>query len=155
MNILRSAFGLVAAAVSQHARDKMGPEDFAVPGKQALLINDAKHTRLAWDMVDRTGGLTPEEKSTARHRILERAKQQGVDTSNWDTSLAAAAGVDGSFGGEAGNRLGDGGEGSGDLPALKMPAIQPISQTVSASPMPVPSGVAVQSGGPGAGGRVR
>lgn len=75
---------LEAAKVSTEERKHMDDSDFAVPGKRKLLINDAKHVRLAWDMVDRTEGLTPEERAEARRRILRKAHELGIDTSDWN-----------------------------------------------------------------------
>lgn len=72
-----------AARVSQEERDSLPASAFAVPGKRKLLITDATHTKLAWDMVDRTGGLSDEEREHARSRILRRAKELGLDTSEW------------------------------------------------------------------------
>lgn len=77
------------STVTKEQRDKMPAEHFAVPGKHELLIHDEKHTRLAWDMVDRTHGLTPEEKREARRRILHRAKELGIDTADWNKSVHA------------------------------------------------------------------
>jgi hypothetical protein len=77
-------------SLSKKERDALPDSDFAVPGKRKLPINDKRHVKLAWDMVDRTEGLTPEEKKTARARILRKAKSLGVDTSNWDKVKAAA-----------------------------------------------------------------
>lgn len=70
-------------ALSVHERDALPADQFAVPGKRELPIHDATHTRLAWDMVDRTHGLTSEERAEARHRILRRAKELGIDTKTW------------------------------------------------------------------------
>lgn len=68
-------------------RKNLKPEDYAVPAKEKLPIrntpDDVSHTKLAWDMVDRTKGLSDEERSEARKRILHRAKELGIDTSNW------------------------------------------------------------------------
>jgi hypothetical protein len=71
---------------SRHAaaRADLADSDFAVPGKRKLRIDDETHVRLAWDMVDRTGGLTPTERRAARRRILARAKKIGIDTSGWE-----------------------------------------------------------------------
>lgn len=77
---------LSAAKVSSKERKSMDDSDFAVPGKRKLLINDATHVKLAWDMVDRTKGLTPEEKKEARERILRKAHELGIDTSDWTKS---------------------------------------------------------------------
>ncbi len=72
-----------AAKLDKKARGAIPDEHFAVPGKRKLPLNDERHTRLAWDMVERTHGLTPAEKSEARRRIIKRAKELGIDTSDW------------------------------------------------------------------------
>ncbi|CAE6838467.1 DUF6582 domain-containing protein [Paraburkholderia nemoris] len=77
--------------LSKEERDALPPEHFAVPGKRKLPINDETHTTLAWDQVDRTQGLSDAERSEARARILRRAKELGIDTSDWDKSVHAAA----------------------------------------------------------------
>jgi hypothetical protein len=71
------------ADLDKVARDALPEADFAVPGKRKLPIHDATHAKLAWDMVDRTSGLSGEERSTARQRIKARAQALGVDTSAW------------------------------------------------------------------------
>ena len=72
------------AALSDAERDQLPDNDFAVPAKRKLRIDDTKHVKLAWDMVDRTQGLTPAERRTARRRILARAAKLGIDTSGWE-----------------------------------------------------------------------
>jgi phage gp29-like protein len=72
------------AAMPTAERDDLPDSAFAVPGKRELLINDAKHVRLAWDMVERTRGLTAAEKRQARRRILAKARKLGIDTSDWE-----------------------------------------------------------------------
>lgn len=69
--------------LSAPERAKIKPKYFAVPGKEALPIEDADHVKAAWDMLDRTEGLTAAEKAEARKRILARAKELGVNTSGW------------------------------------------------------------------------
>ena len=54
-----------------------------VPGKRELPIHDETHTRLAWEMVDRTKGLSKGERAEARRNIKRRAKELGMDTSGW------------------------------------------------------------------------
>lgn len=73
------------ARTTRHAtaRDKLPDAAFAVPEKRALRIDDVTHVKLAWDMVDRTQGLTPAERRRARRRILRKAEQLGIDTSQW------------------------------------------------------------------------
>lgn len=72
-------------------RDAAPDTDWAVPGKKKLRIDDATHTRLAWDMVDRTGDLSDAERAEARARILRRAKDLGIDTADWTKALRHAA----------------------------------------------------------------
>jgi len=80
--------------LNKPARDALPDEYFAVPKKRKLPIegtdDDERHTRLAWDMVDRTQGLTQEEKSSARRSILIRAREIGVDTTDWHKMKAMA-----------------------------------------------------------------
>lgn len=73
-------------SLTKEARDKLPAEHFAVPGKRKLPIHDETHTRLAWDMVNRTQGLTPEERKAARAHIKHRAHELGVDTADWHAS---------------------------------------------------------------------
>lgn len=65
-------------------RNAMKDESFAVPSKRKLPIHDATHIKLAWDMVDKTKGLTAAERTSARKKILAAAKKADVDTSSWD-----------------------------------------------------------------------
>jgi len=69
--------------LTKEKRDALPDEHFAVPDKRKLPMNDETHTRLAWDMVDRTKDLTPAERKTAKERILRRAKELGIDVSSW------------------------------------------------------------------------
>jgi len=78
-------------ALTTKERDALPDSSFAVPGKKELPIHDAEHVRLAHDLLERTEGLTGEEKVRARERILQRAKELGIDTKSWkahaDTAL--------------------------------------------------------------------
>jgi len=67
------------------ARDALPDDQFAVPGKRKLPINDEQHTKSAHTMVDRTHGLTDEERVEAKHRILARAKELSIDVTDWTT----------------------------------------------------------------------
>lgn len=49
------------ANLDKSAREALPDSDFAVPGKRKLPIHDATHATLAWDMVDRTSGLSSDE----------------------------------------------------------------------------------------------
>lgn len=77
-------------ALSKKARDALPDSDFAVPGKRELPISDSIHVALAWDMVDRTEGLTEGERKEARERIKRRAHELGIDTTGWKASADTA-----------------------------------------------------------------
>lgn len=64
-------------------REAASPKDWAVPHKKKLRIDDAKHVRLAWDMVDRVKDLSDEERASARRRILAKAHKLGINTDTW------------------------------------------------------------------------
>lgn len=81
---------ITAERLTKRQRDELPDEHFAVPGKKKLPIHDERHTRLAWDMVDKTQDLSDEERRDARTRILHRAKQLGVDTKDWHKMKALA-----------------------------------------------------------------
>lgn len=72
-----------AAKLDKSKRDALTDDDFAVPSKRKLPMHDERHVKLAWDMVERTHGLTPAERAEARRRILRKAKDLGVDTADW------------------------------------------------------------------------
>lgn len=77
-------------ALTKEDRDALPDSSFAVPGKRALPIPDEVHVRMAWNMLDRTKGLTESEKSEAKRRILHRAKELGIDTSSWEAHESAS-----------------------------------------------------------------
>ncbi len=70
-------------ALTTEKRDDLEDSDFAVPGKRKLPIENPKHVKLAWDLLDDTDGLSSEEKAEARKRILAAAKRHGIDVSDW------------------------------------------------------------------------
>ena len=76
--------GQIMADLSTKQRKGLSDDAFAVPGKRKLPINDKNHIKLAWDMVDRTKGLTMSERTSARKKILAAAKKAGIDTSSWE-----------------------------------------------------------------------
>ena len=77
-------------SLTKEKREALPDADFAVPGKRKLPIHDTTHVRLAHEMVNRTGGLTEDEKSEARQRILTKAKELDVDTSDWVMSAGVS-----------------------------------------------------------------
>lgn len=78
------------ANLDKAAREALPDEHFAVPGKRKLPINDDTHTRLAWDMVDRTKDLSENERAEARRNIRRRAKELGIDTSEWHITASVS-----------------------------------------------------------------
>lgn len=75
-------------------REAANSSDWAVPGKKKLRIDDAKHVKLAWDMVTRVKDLSDEELAQARRRILAKAKKLGVDTSKWSKETISKEDID-------------------------------------------------------------
>jgi hypothetical protein len=77
-------------SLSTEQRDHLPDDSFAVPGKRQLPIPDAEHVRLAHGMLERTEGLTEEEKNSARERIEEKARSLGIDTGSWKAASTDA-----------------------------------------------------------------
>lgn len=77
------------AKLSTQERDRLPSSAFAVPGKRALPMHNAHHAKLAWDMVDRTQGLSDGERAEARKRIKRRLHELGVDTGDYSKSARA------------------------------------------------------------------
>jgi hypothetical protein len=73
-------------ALTKKQRDKIPAKHFAVPETEQLPIEDEVHVKMAWKMVDKTKGLSPEQRSSARKRIINRAHELGMDTSGWNKS---------------------------------------------------------------------
>ena len=69
------------AILSEAERHRLVDSDFAIPGKRKLPIHDEEHARLAWDMLDRTEGLSPFEREEGRERIIRALHRHGVKLS--------------------------------------------------------------------------
>src|SRR6185437_14781804 len=80
-------------ALTKETRDKLPEADFAVPEKRALPIHDSTHTRMAWSMLNKTKDLSPEERASAKEKILKRAHELGMDTSDWEAHEVSASSV--------------------------------------------------------------
>lgn len=76
---------IISNRLSKKDRNALPAEQFAAPGKRKLPINDEHHTILAWGMVDQTVDLTLGERQEARVKIMARARELGIDTSEWNT----------------------------------------------------------------------
>ncbi len=80
---------VINGALSKEQRDALPASDFAVPNKRALPMHDETHVRMAWNMVDKTKGLSPDERSRAKKKIVRRAHKLGIDTSDWNIEANA------------------------------------------------------------------
>lgn len=76
-------------ALKKADRDALPDEAFAFPRTRQCPMPDEKHVSMAWDMIDRTEGVTTEERAEARRRVLRRAHELGMDTSGWSKLKAA------------------------------------------------------------------
>lgn len=74
--------------LTQEERDALPDSAFAVPGKRLLPIHDREHAEQAWRQVERTEGLTPEERARAKQRIIAALQRFGVDTSGYQVEEA-------------------------------------------------------------------
>ena len=75
-------------ALSKEEREALAPEDFAAPTQRKLPIrntpDDTRHTLMAWSALPGTRGLNDTERKAAKARILMRAHELGLDTSEWE-----------------------------------------------------------------------
>lgn len=78
-------------ALTKKQREKIPATHFAVPETEQLPIEDEVHVKMAWNVVDKTKGLSDAQRKSARERILDRAKELGMDTSGWSTEVSADA----------------------------------------------------------------
>lgn len=74
-------------------RDAAPAEDWAMPERKKLRIDNEKHVRLAWSMVSRVKGASDSEIAEARKRILARARKLGMNTKEWTKGKAAMESV--------------------------------------------------------------
>lgn len=72
------------AALSREARDALPDEDFAVPGKRRVPINDARHALTGWRTIGRANGLTEHERTQGRLHIVAKARELGLRTISED-----------------------------------------------------------------------
>lgn len=78
-------------AITKAEREAMPKAWFAFPDTLQGPMPDENHTRLAWDMIERTKGVSESDRKAARHRVIARAKELGMDTSGWAKPLEAMA----------------------------------------------------------------
>lgn len=70
--------------LTAHRRTLLTAKQFAVPDKDKLPLEDRAHVEDAWREVDKTKGLTSEERAAAKRRILRRAAELNIDTKDWN-----------------------------------------------------------------------
>ncbi len=66
-------------ALTREQREALSSEDFAVPARRALPIQDPSHVRMAFSQIMRAAGLSDEERAEGRARIAAKAEVLGVD----------------------------------------------------------------------------
>ncbi len=74
----------MGASLTKAERRAIPPEDFAVPDKRALPLIDERHLRMGWSQIGRVAGLSPEERTDGRLRILAKAREMGIATDTYD-----------------------------------------------------------------------
>lgn len=72
------------AGLSREAREALPDEDFAVPGKRRVPINDARHALTGWQAIGRIRDLTDHERTQGRLRIVAKAQELGLKTISED-----------------------------------------------------------------------
>ena len=83
--VLKDGEGFVEKAkLKSKQRNALSESDFAFPKQRKEPLNDASHVRAAMARFDQVEGVTAEEKEQAKHRILARAKELGIDVSDKD-----------------------------------------------------------------------
>jgi hypothetical protein len=76
-------------SLTKEARDALPSDHFAIPETRDLPIHDERHVRMGWSQIGRTGSLTERQKSEGRRRILRRARELGLDISDWEVHAVA------------------------------------------------------------------
>ena len=69
--------------LSADDKNKMDSNEFGVPEKKMFPLNDKTHIEKANQFFGTTTKLSTDEKKSLAKRILSRAKEEGIDTSNW------------------------------------------------------------------------
>lgn len=71
------------------ARHDLPAKHFAVPGREALPIEDEGHVRAAMARFNQTDFQSPTERRAAFHRIVARAHELGIDTKSFEKEFGA------------------------------------------------------------------
>ncbi len=69
--------------LTAHARHEISAKHFAVPGREALPLEDANHVRDAMARFSQEKFESPAERRAAYHRILARAHELGINASGF------------------------------------------------------------------------
>jgi hypothetical protein len=88
-DVPRSSEGLSTAE-----KDRLGDNEFAVPGERKEPLTDAKHVRNAIARFDQVEGVSDAERDQAWKRILAAAKRFDVEVSESDWRDLAHGGND-------------------------------------------------------------
>lgn len=80
---------MLAKKLTTEERNQMPAHMFGLPEERRFPMPDQLHVRLAWQMMNRAKDLTPEQKARLKRNILRRAKELGMDVSDWNISAAA------------------------------------------------------------------
>lgn len=81
---------LLAKKLKEKDRDALSGGEFAFPRLRKLPIHDEAHVRNAMSRFNQTQGMTPEEKSAAKAKIVKKAKEFGIDTKGFAASVSAS-----------------------------------------------------------------
>lgn len=74
------------AHLAAKARNALSSESFAVPESRKLPIPDANHVRAAMSRFNQTEFSSSEEKRTAFHKIVSKAKSLGIETKGFEAA---------------------------------------------------------------------
>jgi hypothetical protein len=84
-NYIHDIIEKVAEVLTSAERKELPDDIFGLPEKRKFPMPDEEHTRMAWKFLNKSK-ITEVEREQARKRILARANQLGVDTTNWKTA---------------------------------------------------------------------
>ncbi|WP_051949296.1 DUF6582 domain-containing protein [Methylosinus sp. PW1] len=76
------------AKLTRKQKAALPDSDYALPAERRVPINDETHVRLAWQLLSRVKDISKDDRAAARKRILRRAHELGIDTSDWESVQA-------------------------------------------------------------------
>jgi hypothetical protein len=81
-----------AEDLTSNQRKELDPNVFGLPEQRKFPMPDAEHVRKAWQFLGRSK-LSPDQKDQVKTKIFARAKELGIDTSNWNIQKSASEDV--------------------------------------------------------------